>query len=198
VERHRGLRAWSTLLALSAAACAGGHFAPRTIAVLPLDTAGNVNASRVRRSIHAHLSRQPATTTIDLARVDRAIDPDCRPPQMDEQCASAVGHRLGAGRVVAGALAGLGKTFVLQLRLVDVKRAAVIRALEESHFGSPSGLETVAKRMVDRLDLTRRPPRSWYTRWWVWTIVGTALTAAAVTVPLVVRDSDRYENVTLP
>jgi hypothetical protein len=186
VERHRGRRAWSTLLALSAAACgAGGHLTPRTIAVLPLDTAGNVNAARVRRSIHDHLSRQSATTTVDLARVDRAI-------------ASAAGRRLGAGRVVAGALAGLGKTFVLQLRLVDVKRAAVIRALEESHFGSPSGLETVAKRMVDRLDLARRPPRSWYTRWWVWTIVGTALTAAAVTVPLALRDSDRYENITLP
>jgi len=169
--------------------------------VLPLDAVGNLasgHVSLVRRSIHGHLSRRPATTMVDLQRVDQAVARTrCRQQQMEEQCAVAVGQRLGASHVVAGGLGGLGRTLLIQLKLVDVKRRSVIRALEETHFGGPSGLEAAVGKVMDRLDLERQPSRPWYRRWWVWTIVGTAV-AAAVIVPLAVRDSDPYENLTLP
>ena len=170
--------------------------------MLPLESVGSLAAghvSRVRRSIHRRLAERPATAMVDQRRVDRVLTQtaSCRHRPVEERCASAVGERLGATHVVAGALGGLGKTFLIQLKLVDVTRGSAIRTLEESHFGGPAGLEATVEKEVDRLVLERQERRPWYGRWWVWTIVG-GMVATAVIVPIVVHKDDPYEEWELP
>ena len=99
--------------------------------------------------------------------------------------------------MVFGAVGRLGKTWVLRLKLLKVNESTVTRSVEETLFG-PAGLDRSLARVTERLfDLPRRRP--WYTRWWVWTLAGVAVTAAVV-VPLTLTGSDDspYKDVPFP
>jgi hypothetical protein len=72
----------------------------------------------------------------------------------------------------------------------------VARSVEETVFGRPDRLDAAMARLARRL-LDLRKPRPWYTRWWLWAIVGAGVTAAVV-VPLALPDDDPYEDHPLP
>jgi hypothetical protein len=174
---------------------------PAKIAVLPLDAVRlpAASAGEIRGSIAREI-RALGAEVIEAGRVERsaAAVPACAPEGRESwiPCGAGVGQRLEVGHVVAGAAGGLGSTYVLQLQLIEVSKRAVSRAVEETVFGDPRKLEAAIPRITARLlDVPR--PRRWYERWWVWTGVGLAVTAAVV-VPLAVRDSDPWENQPLP
>lgn len=193
-------------LAMAAVGCAGPQHAARqgaVIAVLPLDAVGKAArqaAPRARRAMHEHLSKQPATRVVSVPAVDRALVATVACAGQDRQvegCVGAVGRAVGASHVVSGALGGLGKTFILQLRVTDLRRASVSRSLEESLYGGPAGLDPAVRRGMDRLFPRPHATKPWYKRWWIWTAIGLAVTAAVV-VPLAVHEDDPYEDVPLP
>lgn len=173
------------------------------IVVLPLDAVGNVaqqSEARVRLSIQEKVAERSGATVAGSAEVDRSLertDACAGQKRREETCAVAVGSTLGASHVVAGALGGLGKTFLIQLKLVDVRRAAVTRSLEEAHFGGSATLDAAIDKAVGRLFLVQPKPTPWYKRWWIWAVVGTAA-ATAIVVPIAVHESDSYEDVPLP
>ena len=176
------------------------------VAVLPLDvvggTAGRVGA-QIRRSVSRELARaRPGTDVLADGRVDEAVrqSDGCARQRRGHTCALAAGRALGASEVVAGAVAGLGDTFVVQLQIVDVPRSTVTRSLEESFYGGAGdqAIRSISERLVDR---PRPAPRTrrWYKSWWLWTAVGVAVAGVAVAVPLALRrDSVNYEPVPLP
>lgn len=188
------------------AGCAGpGRAAPgaMVIVVLPLDAVGQAareTVPRARGTMHQHLSGQPSIRLMPMPEVDRALvrTPACHGADRQvEGCTGAVGRTLGASHVVSGALGGLGKTYILQLKVTDVRRSVVTRSLEETLYGGPAGLDGAVRKGMDRLFHRPRSSTPWYRRWWIWTVVGAAVTAAVV-VPLALQEDDPYEDVPLP
>ncbi|MCC6747857.1 MAG: hypothetical protein IT371_09385 [Deltaproteobacteria bacterium] len=172
------------------------------VAVLPFDGVG-VGEERlraVRQVVTEQLVRTVPFRVVPARRVDQAFAraPSCRDASSEARlvCAAEVGERVRAGQVVAGALGGLGKTQLVQLKRVQVASRAVVRSLEETIFEGAVGVTPAAERLAERLFDERRV-RPWYAQWWLWTIAGVA-TAAAVVVPLSVRSRDRYDTVPLP
>ena len=174
---------------------------PPRVAVLPLDAVGlpAPTVARLRQALGEQISRAPGLTGLPLPLVDEATRrAGCVPLSRERwvPCAVRVGRELGATQTVIGAVGGLGSTYVLQLHLVGVKSGATIRSLEETLFGTPDRLETALGGITARLFDLRRAPR-WYERWWLWSLVGVAVTAA-VAVPLAVRDRNPYHDIPLP
>ena len=194
-------------VAVLVAGCAGPRQAgpgPAVIAVLPLDAVGKPAreaAPRARGAMHEHLSGQPSTRVVPAAAVDRALVgiPACHgQDRQAEGCAGAVGRAVGASHVVSGGLGGLGKTYILQLKVTDVGRSAVTRSLEETLYGGAADLDGAVRRGMNRLfHRSSRAHPPWYRRWWIWAAVGAAV-ATAVIVPVAVYEDDPYENVELP
>jgi hypothetical protein len=200
----------TALLLLALSGCAS---APRRdagpIAVLRLDAVGKP-ALRVepaaRRAIRRQLRQQ--ATLVDAARVEDTFatqNPCAGTKAARERCAVRRGERLGAPKVVAGALGGLGRTFVIQLDLIDTVRGAVTRSLEQTHYGSSDGLPRAVSELASRLiDAPRRgagsarAPRPWYRRWWVWAIAGAVVAGSVTAAVLLSRSSDGPETVPLP
>lgn len=191
------------LLVVTASACATTTAPSARVALLPLDVFGLAPARAV--TAVERLSRQLAalgTVRLVSRRAAAAAmqDAACKTTRTttDAQiaCASEVGKRLGATHAVIGALGGLGNTYVLRLKVVEVGQRAVSRAVEETVFDtgqerSRQTMAAVARRLFDS------GPPPWYQRWWVWAAVGAAA-AAAVVIPVATRDSDPYREIQLP
>jgi hypothetical protein len=193
------------VLAPQLLACASGTRGTqaRTVAILPLNVAGDPASRRepaVRRAMAEILKRRPEIRLSDASAVQRALDREaaCQGKQrFKEPCALGVGDLVGARYVVSGAVGGLEKTFIVQLKLLDTRRGGVTRSLEEAHFGGATGLEVVVEKMVRQLFRFRKK-KPWYTRWWIWAGVA-GVVATAVVVPVVVmQEDDPYEEIPLP
>jgi hypothetical protein len=175
---------------------------PRRIAVLPLRAVGLApeTVKDTRRVVAEEVGRVTTRPVLDDARVDRVSQrlSSCRGLEKGSQtaCAVGTGSKLKASHVVAGALGGLGQTHVVQLRVIDVRSAAVIRSLEETVIGSKENLPQQTRLIAARLfDPPRAPP--WYRRWWVWAAAA-GVVAAAVIVPLALTSGDEAPTVSLP
>lgn len=187
------------------AGCAAQRAAGGTlrVAVLQLKAVGLPPqiAPQTRAAIQRQLAESSEAVVLAEQPLDQALaaEVSCkeRGPEAEERCALAVGARLGATHVVVGALGGLGRTFIVQLRVLEVARAAVSKSLEETLFGEPDTLPRAAAQLAVRLVGARRAP-PWYGRWWVWTLA-TLAAGAAVAIPLVLTRGDPpYEDVPLP
>jgi hypothetical protein len=154
-----------------------------------------------RASLEKAARSSSAGSVVDTALVDQtsaklAACQD-RGPARQATCAVGCGKRLGASHVVVSAFGGLGKTHVVQLRVIRVEDSAVIRSIEETLFGGLPVLAPQTERIAARLfDAPRSGP--WYTRWWVWTAVAVAAAAAIVVPVVIVTQGDDIEDVPLP
>jgi len=196
----------SRLLVLVLCLGACGHVppGPTRVVVLPLDGIGVPpdRLARIDRTIAREARQDGAVALVDPGTTRKRVESleDCRERSVRRavRCATAVGEQLEASHVVFGALGKLGRTWLLRLKLLRVSEGTVTRAVEETLLGSPDGLDRSLARATDRLfDLPR--PRPWYARWWVWTVIGAAVTAAVV-VPVVLTrgDPDPYRDIPLP
>jgi hypothetical protein len=204
LERRLCLFACAALLACAGCAAQRADGRQLRVAVLQLKAVGVApgTARSTREAIGRKLVDATDARVLERRQVDRAVaaEPQCNDerPEGQERCALAVGARLGASHVLVGALGGLGRTFIVQLRVLDVMRAAVVKSLEETRFGSPQTLPRAAAQLAVRLVGVRRS-RPWYSRWWVWAIVGAVAAGTAVAIPLAVTKGDEpYEDVPLP
>jgi len=192
------------LLVALAGACASCSSTQRpVVAVLPLDTVGDSAApasQRMRTALTAGLERSHRFEVVAKEAVDRSLPllKACAQGQLrQERCAVAAGTTHNAHQVIAGAMGGIGDTFLVQLKLVDVRKAAVIRSLEDSLTGGAETMSSRSNRMIEQL-FGPPPRRKWYTRWWLWTALGVAASAAVV-LPLVLRHGDSPQDaLTLP
>jgi hypothetical protein len=198
-------------LAAQAACGAAGPAAspgPTRIAIMPVGSVGLPldEAARVRAIVREEVVRGSGTALVDDGRVDAAaarsaacVGAGTDPERLD-QCGARVGAALGASHALVGAIGALGRTYLVQLRVIDVARATPVRSLEETLFGDVAGLRGAARSLAGRLlELPR--PRAWYARWWLWTALGVAV-AAAVAIPVGIVASrardDGYKDVPLP
>ena len=188
-------------VALLLAACGHAPPIPSRVVVLPLDGIGvpPERLSQMDRTISREARQGGAIPVVDRERAQRHVAEleGCRGRRAAE-CAATVGKRAKASHVVFGAVGKLGATWLLRLKLLRVSEATVARAVEETVSGSPEEIDRSLARATDRLfDLPR--PRAWYTRWWVWTLVGAAVTAAVVVPVVLTRDQpDPYRDIPLP
>lgn len=113
-------------------------------------------------------------------------------------------RRLEAQRLLALRLGLLGDTLMLRLTVYDpegVKRGSWQEVLRPN---DAPALTAALERMVGSLapapPVIVRRERSWYRRWWVWTLVGVAVAGAVTTTVLVTRDTDPSADhrITLP
>lgn len=182
-------------------ACGHAPPVPSRVVVLPLDGIGVPPARLVQmdRTIAREARQDGAIPVVDGGNARRQVEAleDCR-DRRGAECAVEVGKQVRASHVVFGAVGKLGATWLLRLKLLRVNEATVARAVEETVSGTPEEVDRSLARATDRLfDLPR--PRAWYARWWVWTLVGAAVTAAVV-VPVVLtrEEPDPYRDVPLP
>jgi hypothetical protein len=193
--------AWLAVCAGILAGCGSTAARPTRLAILPFDVVGvrPAEVAGVHRVLEAEVVRRTGVAVIDRERVAAAVrrlGPCQRRRREDRRgCATAAGRALMASHVLLGAVGGVGQTFLLQLEVVDVGRGVAQRSLEETVFGGAASLELAAVRVASRLDLPSRRP--WYTRWWIWTLAGVAVTAAVV-LPLALTRDDPHDDVTLP
>lgn len=113
-------------------------------------------------------------------------------------------RRLEAQRLLTLRLGLLGDTLMLRLTVYDpegVKRGSWQEVLKPR---DQAALTAALERMVGSLapapPVIVRRERSWYRRWWVWTLVGVAVAGAITTTVLVTRDTDPSADhrITLP
>lgn len=129
------------------------------------------------------------STTLDNAREELEIPVEELDACLgDTTCASRLARRAGADELLLGSAAGLGRNYVLRLALIDAHRSVVDREVQGTVVGNAEDLGAALPDQLDRLLPRERP---WYSRWWVWTLVGLAVAGAAVaTVLVLVLDND--------
>jgi hypothetical protein len=122
----------------------------------------------------------PADVDAAVAALRLAGD-ELRTCLQDGPCASRVAQRARADRLLVGSAAGLGRTYVLRLNLVDASRSAVSQEVQQTVEGD---FDDLSAALVEQVDLLLGPT-PWYRRWWVWTLVVGAVVAAAVVTTVV-------------
>ena len=176
---------------------------PARVALLPLEGIGVAqgDVSRMDRTIVRQIEQVVDVPVVDRSRVQgqTATMAVCRDRSGERAipCGAEVGRAVGASHVVLGAVGQLGKTWVLRLKLLRVDESTVTRTVEETLFGD-AGLDRSVARVTQQLfDLPRRG--RWYSRWWVWTLVGIGVTAAVVVPVVLTRGGDNpYHDIPLP
>ena len=100
----------------------------------------------------------------------------------DTLCAARLAREAGANELLRGSAAGLGRTYVLRLALIDSRRSVVDREVEGTVVGELGDLTSEA--LPDQLDRLLPRRQAWYTRWWFWTVVGVVVVGAALATVL--------------
>jgi hypothetical protein len=108
----------------------------------------------------------------------------------DALCASRLARAAGADELIQGSAAGLGRTYVLRLALINAERSVIDREVQGTVVGDLEDLTEALPGQLDRLLPTRTP---WYSRWWVWTIVGVTVAAVAVATALALALPDNLD-----
>ncbi len=89
----------------------------------------------------------PSSKTLAFQRKNRKLR-DC---EGEDQCLAALGRFLKADFIVAGNLAGLGKHYVVTLKLVDAKSGRAIRSISEPLAGEAETLIEAVRVAAYRL-----------------------------------------------
>ena len=182
----------AALVATVASGCAASKSDLR-VAVMPLRAAGvpHSAAKRVRAALSREIKNATSGDVVAPAKVDDALSRAC-PRQLtpDETCGFTAARSAAATHLIAGAFGAIGKTHVLQLRMTDVARGAVVRSLDETLYGDLAHVERSLAPIVQRL-VPAPQPRPWYTRWWVWTIAGAVVTGVvAISLAVALQPGD--------
>ena len=174
-----------------------GMAAELSVGVAPFDALGmsDSEAGELRLVVEHVLGEERDDLTLVVgSEVDRAArELDLEAGEVgaclrDTSCAAELARRAGADQLVLGSAAGLGRTYVLRLALLDARRGVVDREVHRTVVGGLADLRGALPEQVERL--IPPPPDPWYRRWWVWTTVavGLAAVAAAVTLALLLPE----------
>lgn len=142
------------LVASLAVALASGSAAaePARLALVPLEPLGldAERALRLEALFRAELERLAGAPLPARAAVDAATAAlgGCGG---EPACLAAVGRKLRVGKVVAGNIGELGDSYVVNLKLIDVERAAEERRVSERLRGSSDDLIEAVRVSAYRL-----------------------------------------------
>jgi len=136
-----------------------------------------------------------STDAVDEAIVDLNLSGEALQACLEEgPCAARVARRAGADRLVVGSAAGLGRSFMLRLNLVDARREVVEQEVQQSIEG---GFDDLSEALAEQVDRLLGPPPIWR-RWWLWTVVGVVVVAAAVVTAVVLTLPEDQRMPTYP
>ena len=154
---------------------------------------GQLTADMQQAIQHEIESRTEASVLPGLPRC--AVAPGDRDATL-ESCVQEHAKPAGASHAIAGAVGGIDRIYVVQLKLLDVSKGSVTRSLEETINRDDPERKQVSASLASRLlNLPERTP--WWRRWWIWTAVGVAV-SAAVAIPVGLQSADSFEEVVLP
>ncbi len=138
----------------------------------------------------------------------------------EASCLAEVGGALGADHLLTGKIGRIGSIFILGLKVIDNKRARVVRHRTLRVAGNEEALIDAIVRLATEMVtgeattkptvtaalappplppttvLTARQPAevddgsSWYQKWWVWTLVGVAVAGAVTGVVLTTGEQE--------
>lgn len=66
----------------------------------------------------------------------------------DTQCLAQVGGALGVNQLVSGNVGMVGKTYLINMKLIDIENAKVINRISEKYTGDEAGLIEMMKRGI--------------------------------------------------
>jgi len=99
-------------------------------------------------------------------------------------CAVEMGKLLAVNQIVMGNVGLVGKTYTMNVRLVDVSTGKILKDFTEYHKGSIDGLLTkTVPGLARKLAGTSAPPEKRHAGLWV---AGGVVVAAAIAIPVVV------------
>jgi hypothetical protein len=132
------------LLLAVAVACAPLAAHAAGLAVFRIDPLG-VDAqivARLEALFRLELGRLADATMPSAARVQEALR---RQPSLggctgDVGCLTSIGKLLGVDRIISGNVGGLGDSYVVNLKLVDVREGREVRRIQEPISGAPDEL----------------------------------------------------------
>ena len=176
------------------------------VAVAPFDGLGLAadDVAELRRVVEDALDARRDLDRVSAAALERAAEELSLSPEevssclRDEPCAARLARGAGADRLLLGSAAGLGRTYLLRLALLDAAGGVVEREVQRTVVGDLGALRTALSEQVERLlPLAARP---WYRRAWVWGVVGVGLVAAAtaLTLGLLLAPRDDLDTYPLP
>lgn len=136
-----------------------------------------------------------APATIDAAILELELGGEALQSCLQEgPCAARVARQAQADQLIVGSAAGLGRTYMLRLNLVDAQRGVIAEEVQQSVEGDLSDLSAAVSAQVDRL--LGPPPVT--RRWWFWTIIGGVVVAAAAITAVVLFLPDDPQVPTYP
>jgi hypothetical protein len=115
-----------------------------TIALFHLEPLGidSERAVRLEGLFRLELERMANAPLAARAQIERVMakDPNLRGCTGEPDCLAEIGKQLGVKQVVAGNVAQLGDSYVVNLKLVDVATKAEVRKISEPLRGDPDQL----------------------------------------------------------
>lgn len=135
---------------------------------------------------------------IDLAIENLELGNEALQACLEEgPCAARVARQAHVDQLIVGSAAGLGRTYMLRLNLVDAQRAVIEQEVQQTVEGDLGDLSTAVAEQVDRL----LGPPPIHRRWWFWTLIGGIVVTAAVVTTLVLMlpdDEPQVDTYPLP
>lgn len=109
--------------------------------------------SRLEGLLRMEVSRLGATALPDPSAIERLLErhPELRGCTGADDCLAQIGRLLGVDAVVSGNVGGLADSFVVNLKLVDVRRAREVRRIQETMSGRADQLIEAVRVAAYRL-----------------------------------------------
>jgi hypothetical protein len=166
--------------------CAHAEVKPPVVAVLPVETMGvpPEQGEAFHAALVAEMEKDKTAVPAPAEKVDEALREEIAAEQgcrESDACLARAGKRVPADSVLSLTVGGLGGLWLVRGRLVRTQDGLPLQDIKESAEGGSQSVVQYAPQLARRLfpDTSKLP---WHKQWWLWTAVGAALTAGAVTI----------------
>jgi len=174
------------------------------VAVLDLETRGGITAQEASSAsdrLRGELVALGRFIVLERGRMDRILQEQAFQQTgacAEDACIVEVGRLLAVNKMVGGSVGRIGKAFSVNIKVIDVKTGQIERQVADDIFCSKEEFVSFHVRNLAR-ELAGLPklkaPQRWYTRWYVWTPVVVAGTAAGI---FIYRQQGRHKGQTPP
>jgi len=128
------------------------------VSIAVLDLTGNgvskEIAATITEAVLAEISKEKNIKAVGMADIRAMLSLEQEKQLLgcdDASCIAEIGGALGVDRIVSGNIGKVGGTFVMQLKLINIKTAEVIRRVDRTVSGSEERLLSVARALAVEL-----------------------------------------------